>query len=92
MTGSVAALMKECGNLAAINMSMFANDSSNENSPATSVLVDEIAERLCPNDCTFHGNCVNGTCVCNEDYTAEDCSVLVYQIPRIIRQVFSHNL
>ena len=85
MTGSVSSLMKECGNLAAINMSMFANDGSNENSPATSVLVEEIAERLCPNDCMFHGNCVNGTCVCNKDYTAEDCSVFVYQIPKIIR-------
>lgn len=81
VTGSVAVLMTECGNLAARNLSMFANDSDSSNP----VLVEEIAERICPNDCAFNGKCVNGSCVCNKDYTAEDCSVSMYQIPSIIR-------
>jgi len=75
--------MNECGNLAAINMSASVNGSAEKES----VQVDEISELLCPNDCTFNGKCINGSCVCNQDYTAEDCSVSIYQIPRISRSV-----
>ena len=83
MSGSVALLMNECGNLAAINMSASVNGSAEKKS----IQVDEISELLCPNDCTFNGKCINGSCVCNQDYTAEDCSVSIYQIPRISRSV-----
>lgn len=76
--------MNECGNLAAINMSTSVNGSGKENS----ISFDEISELLCPNDCTFNGKCVNGSCVCNTNYTAEDCSVYVNQIPTISRSVF----
>lgn len=27
----------------------------------------------CPNDCHQHGRCVNGMCICDDDYTGEDC-------------------
>lgn len=27
----------------------------------------------CPNDCHGRGRCVNGMCVCDDDYTGEDC-------------------
>jgi len=82
-SGSVAILMNECGNLAAINTSQSSNGSGEENS----ISVDEISELLCPNDCTFNGKCINGSCVCNKDYTAEDCSVSIYQKPTISRSV-----
>ena len=75
--------MNECGNLAAINISTSVNGSGKENS----LSVDEISDLLCPNDCTFNGKCINGSCVCNKDYTAEDCSVSIYQIPTISRSV-----
>ena len=75
--------MNECGNLAAINTSQSSNGSGEENS----ISVDEISELLCPNDCTFNGKCINGSCVCNKDYTAEDCSVSIYQKPTISRSV-----
>ena len=75
--------MNECGNLAAINMSTSVNGSGKENS----ILVDEISELLCPSDCSSNGKCINGSCVCNKDYTAEDCSVSIYQIPVISRSV-----
>ena len=77
--------MDECGSLAARNVFMSANHTNEENGPAGSVLVEEIAELLCLNDCTFNGRCVNGSCVCNKDYTAEDCSASIYQIPTIMR-------
>ena len=83
-TGSVALLMNECGELGARNLSALANYSSEE-SPSVDAFVQEMAELLCPNDCTFNGKCVNGSCVCNKDYTADDCSISIYQIPTITR-------
>ena len=78
--------MDECGNLAARNLSSPANESNEESGSASSVnLVQEIAESLCPNDCSFNGKCVNGSCVCNKDFTAEDCSASIYMIPTISR-------
>ena len=79
--------MNECGNLAAINMSQSSNGSGDENS----ISVEQISELLCPNDCTFKGKCINGSCVCNKDYTAEDCSVSIYQKPTISRSVSMEN-
>ena len=32
--------------------------------------------KLCPSDCSDHGQCVNGTCVCDAGYTGEDCGIL----------------
>ncbi len=76
--------MTLCGELGARNLSKLAND-SDEGSPAVVALVEQVAELLCPNDCSFNGKCVNGSCVCNKDYTAEDCSTSIYQIPTISR-------
>jgi len=83
-TGSVALLMSECGELGARNLSALANYTSEETG-SVDTLVAEVAELLCPNDCTFNGKCVNGSCVCNKDYTAEDCSMSIYQKPTISR-------
>ncbi|KAJ7351101.1 hypothetical protein OS493_036557, partial [Desmophyllum pertusum] len=83
-TGSVALLINECGELGARNLSMLANDSSADTT-AVAAFVEQVAELLCPNDCAFNGKCVNGSCVCNKDYTAEDCSMSIYQIPTISR-------
>jgi len=83
-TGSVALMMNECGDLGARNLSTLANYTSEETS-SVDAFVEQVAKLLCPNDCTFNGKCVNGSCVCNEDYTAEDCSMSIYQIPTISR-------
>ena len=34
-----------------------------------------LTENLCPNECSSNGQCKNGTCICKEGYTTEDCSV-----------------
>ena len=80
----MALLIEQCGELGARNLSMLASNSSNRN-PAAEAFVEQVAELLCPNDCTFNGKCVNGSCVCNKDYTASDCSMSIYQIPTISR-------
>ena len=35
-----------------------------------------LTSSVCPNQCSFKGTCVDGTCVCEDDYTSEDCSLL----------------
>lgn len=82
--GIVSLLVSECGYVAAINSTLQKNESSGEVDTSPSI-ADEIAELLCPNDCTFNGKCVNATCVCNKDYTADDCSISIYQKPSISR-------
>ena len=82
--GIVSLLMSECGYVAAINSTYHKNESSDEEESSSSI-ANEIAELLCPNDCTFNGKCVNATCVSNKDYTADDCSISIYQKPSISR-------
>ena len=78
--------MDQCENLAALNLSRAAN-SSGDSAVESSVssLVEEIAESLCLNDCSSNGRCVNGSCVCNKDFTADDCSAYIYERPTIFR-------
>ncbi|XP_067041993.1 von Willebrand factor D and EGF domain-containing protein-like isoform X3 [Acropora muricata] len=82
--GGVDALTDQCENLAALNLSRAANSSGDgAGESSVSPLVEEIAESLCPNDCSSNGRCVNGSCVCNKDFTADDCSAYIYEIPTI---------
>ncbi|XP_020629148.1 von Willebrand factor D and EGF domain-containing protein-like isoform X2 [Orbicella faveolata] len=86
--GAVAMLMDECDDVIIETTTVNSNDSRNFTAPKMPKLppiVEEIAQLLCPNDCNFRGKCVNGSCVCNKDYTAEDCSVSVFQKPFIAR-------
>lgn len=82
--GIVSLLVSDCGYVAAINSTHQKNESSGEVDTSSSI-ENEIAKLLCPNDCTFNGKCVNATCVCNKDYTADDCSISIYQKPSISR-------
>ena len=59
----------------------------NETKLPENKIIESVVEALCPNDCTFKGNCSNGTCVCHEGYTAEDCSISLYNPPEIYRYV-----
>lgn len=76
--------MYECKDAAAEKITINEADVTDVNIPP---IVEEIVERLCPNDCAFNGRCVNGTCLCKKDYTAKDCSVWVYEKPLISRLV-----
>ena len=78
--------MDQCENLAALNLSRASNSSGDGAVESfVSSLVGEIAGSLCPNDCSSNGRCVNGSCVCNKDFTANDCSAYIYEIPTIFR-------
>ena len=84
--GAVSLLMNECEDAIVENITINTNGTSNVTSTIPSI-VEEIVKLLCPNDCTLNGKCVNGSCVCNKDYTAEDCSIWVHQRPSISKFV-----
>ncbi|XP_068719980.1 uncharacterized protein [Montipora capricornis] len=86
-SGGVTALIDQCENLAALNLSRAINSSSDHADAvdsAGSTLVEEIVESICPNDCSFKGKCVNGSCLCDNEFTADDCSAYIYEIPTIL--------
>ena len=76
------------GNFAALETScianIFNNISSFKNTTDGSIELDtDVLTSLCPNDCSDHGNCLNSTCTCDEDYTAADCSISLKDSPLI---------
>ena len=83
--GAVSVLMDECQDVIIENITVNTNETSNVTKPPMPPALEEVFELLCPNDCTFNGKCVNGSCVCNKDYTADDCSISIYQRPTITR-------
>ena len=83
--GAVSVLMNECQDMIVENMTVNTNETSNVTKPTMPPVLEEVFQLLCPNDCTFNGKCVNGSCVCNKDYTADDCSISIYQKPTITR-------
>ncbi|XP_048580334.1 von Willebrand factor D and EGF domain-containing protein [Nematostella vectensis] len=40
-----------------------------------------VLEAMCPNQCSGHGKCVKGACVCRRGYKAEDCSIPKREAP-----------
>lgn len=36
---------------------------------------DAVNVRQCSNGCSSHGTCTNGVCVCDPNYTGDDCSI-----------------
>jgi hypothetical protein len=63
-------------------VAIYTNASSYKNTTDGSIeLNTDVLLSLCPNDCSDHGNCSNATCICDEDYTAADCSIYLKGSP-----------
>ncbi|KAK3722302.1 hypothetical protein QZH41_017750, partial [Actinostola sp. cb2023] len=72
--------MKEsCEEVALKNVSLYKKDANGELKPPA-----EIGENLCPSDCSNHGNCTNRTCICEEGYTSNDCSMSLNAVPELL--------
>ena len=84
-TGAVSVLMDECQDVIIENITVITSETSNVTKTATPPALEKVLQLLCPNDCTINGKCINGSCVCNKNYTADDCSISIYQRPTITR-------
>ena len=36
--------------------------------------------KFCPNNCTQHGECKDGNCICDTNYFGADCSIMIIGI------------
>ncbi|ESN95271.1 hypothetical protein HELRODRAFT_179612 [Helobdella robusta] len=47
-------------------------------------IVRKIKSQVCINDCSYHGICVRGMCVCDNGFSTADCSVVYPSRPQIL--------
>ncbi|WAQ98101.1 FBP1-like protein [Mya arenaria] len=50
----------------------------------TTSTLQSVQNLYCPNQCLKRGDCVNGTCQCNEMYTGIDCSINLQKPPKML--------
>ena len=51
----------------------------------------EMAQTMCPGQCSGHGTCINATCHCDANYTSSDCS-LDKRIGPTVKSIASNGL
>lgn len=78
-SGAFGVMKESCERDVLRNISMYKNNSNGELLPPM-----EIGDNLCPNDCSDRGNCTNRTCLCDEGYTSEDCSMAINTVPELL--------
>lgn len=71
-SSAVSAMKSSCEDTLLTNISYWKSDASGNGTLAPPV---EIMEIQCPGLCSGHGQCVNGTCLCDPDFTSNDCSI-----------------
>ena len=51
----------------------------------------EIGNSLCPKECSKNGLCINGRCICNEDFITADCSLKKGKLKSLIKINSNHK-
>ncbi|CAH1274704.1 VWDE [Branchiostoma lanceolatum] len=77
-TAALSAMEDVCTTAVLTNVSMH---ETSEN--GTSVPPQALVEKLCLNQCSFKGTCVNGECVCNDGWIGKDCGVSANTGPNV---------
>ncbi|KAL3846765.1 hypothetical protein ACJMK2_017724 [Sinanodonta woodiana] len=54
-------------------------------------VVESFRAKTCINNCNNHGDCVNGSCICHEQYIEEDCSVSLRDYP-VVEDTYAGGL
>ena len=65
-------MQEACGEVLVQNVTYWEPNPAKNGSMMPSL---EMARTMCPGLCNGHGTCVNGTCICDGNYTAADCSI-----------------
>eukprot|EP00794_Sanderia_malayensis_P012371 gene12371-13641_t len=74
---AVDSLQSYCEEKSLKDITLWKKDSEN----GTLQPPDEIANILCPNQCSGNGKCINATCYCEPGYTTADCSMKIGEKP-----------
>ncbi|PFX12900.1 von Willebrand factor D and EGF domain-containing protein [Stylophora pistillata] len=81
---AISVLLNNCGEIVARNLSLYSKESNvNTQGNSSSSILTNIAQKMCPNDCSLNGKCVNASCICNEGFTAKDCAMSLGNAPFI---------
>ncbi|XP_022804686.1 von Willebrand factor D and EGF domain-containing protein-like, partial [Stylophora pistillata] len=81
---AISVLLDDCGQIVARNLSSYSNESNGDKQGnSSSSIFYNIAQKMCPNDCSLNGKCVNGSCICNDGFTAKDCAISLGNAPII---------
>ncbi|XP_066302881.1 von Willebrand factor D and EGF domain-containing protein-like [Branchiostoma lanceolatum] len=75
----VEIMKASCTDVAYQNISLYEIDDDGVAVPPLAV-----QQNLCPGDCSQKGQCINGTCVCDEGYTSVDCSLEEGSPPQLL--------
>ncbi|XP_033729966.1 von Willebrand factor D and EGF domain-containing protein-like, partial [Pecten maximus] len=73
--GTTAATLATSCRLLAVKLENLTKTES-ENGTSGKSILDDMLALDCPNNCTGHGDCENGTCVCTGGYEGVECSLL----------------
>ncbi|ESO84517.1 hypothetical protein LOTGIDRAFT_236196 [Lottia gigantea] len=57
------------------------NSSLQNSTDGSGSILDQIKNVACPFECSGHGSCQNGTCVCDADFDSDDCSIDLKEPP-----------
>ncbi|XP_070569764.1 von Willebrand factor D and EGF domain-containing protein-like [Ptychodera flava] len=67
---SLATMELECIDIVQRNITYYEEDENGDMVPPP-----DVVSVVCPNECSFRGQCVDNECSCNEGYTGDDCSL-----------------
>ncbi|XP_077999637.1 von Willebrand factor D and EGF domain-containing protein-like [Glandiceps talaboti] len=67
-----------CVDIATRNLSLYEEDDDGNLVPPS-----DIVSVVCPNECSFRGECVDNECICQAGYISSDCSIVEGEPPSV---------
>ncbi len=80
---AIDSLQNYCEEKSLKDITLWKRGNSSDSSNGTLEPPEEIANLLCPNQCSGNGKCKNATCSCNTGFETSDCSLRTGATPVI---------
>ncbi|XP_070543546.1 von Willebrand factor D and EGF domain-containing protein-like [Ptychodera flava] len=74
---AVEEMIDHCEDVAVKNVSLYSDDAEEKSPPSF------LGDFICPQQCSYHGDCLDGVCHCHKDYGGSDCSVDLTRPPDV---------